>query len=64
MVKKFIKGEETKEIIERTTKEVIGEITEDGTKVIRYPHADKVTPQVHWNLENKGTGTNIHVIVE
>jgi len=62
MVDKFKGGAKTRPITDRRTGSTIGENTEDGSKVIRKPHSDKGTPQQHWNLENKSTGTNIHVV--
>ena len=57
-------GQATRPIIDRGSGEVIGEITADGNRVIRYPHTDRGTPQKHWNLEDKTTGENIHVVIE
>ena len=34
------------------------------TEVIRYPHTDRGTPQLHWNLEDKTTGENIHLVIQ
>jgi RHS repeat-associated protein len=59
---KFKGGAETRPIIDRRSGNVVGEITEDGAKVIRTPHTDKGTPQPHWNLENKKSGLNVHVV--
>jgi RHS repeat-associated protein len=65
MVDKFKGNAQTRPIVDRKTGEVVGEITTEGpTKVIRTPHVDKGTPQQHWNLENKETGLNVHVVQE
>jgi len=58
------RGQSTRPIIDRQTGRVVGEITTGGDRVIRYPHTDSGTPQPHWNLEDKGTGTNIHVVIK
>ncbi|MGD8435320.1 MAG: hypothetical protein PVI73_14475 [Syntrophobacterales bacterium] len=64
IIEKFKGGLKTRPLVDRKTGKIIGEITEDGQKVIRYPHVDRPTPIRHWNLENKKTGLNVHVIVE
>ncbi len=61
---KFIGGEKTRKIVARESGEVVGEITESGNKVVRYPHTDSGTPTSHWNLENKSSGLNTHVIIK
>ena len=62
-VNRFLKDAKTRPMIDRKTGKIIGEITDDG-KMVRYPHTDKGTPQKHWNLENKGTGSNYHIIIK
>jgi RHS repeat-associated protein len=57
-------GQATRPILDRQTGKQIGEITADGNRVIRYPHTDKKTPDLHWNLEDKKSGDNIHVIIK
>ncbi|MDX1964629.1 MAG: RHS repeat-associated core domain-containing protein [Pirellulales bacterium] len=64
MAEAWKQGQTTRPLIDRATGKVIGEITEDGKRVIRYPHSDKGTPQLHWNLEDKTTGENIHVVIQ
>ena len=57
-------GQTTRSIVDRKTGKVIGEMTADENRVIRYPHTDTKTPELHWNLEDKTTGINIHVIIK
>jgi hypothetical protein len=39
--------------------EIIGKISADGQRVVRYTSAEKAVPYI--NLENKVTGGNLHV---
>jgi hypothetical protein len=64
MVDAWKRGMATRPIVDRQTGKVVGEITLDGTRVIRYPHIDKETPQLRWNLEDKETGKIIHIILK
>lgn len=64
MVEAWKQGETTRSIIDRGSGKVIGKITADGNRVISYHHTDKGTPQMHWNLEDKTTGGNIHLVIE
>jgi hypothetical protein len=64
MADKFIAGRPTRPLVDRMTGRPIGKITTDGSnRVVRYPHKDRGTPRTHWNLEDKQTDRNIHVIV-
>jgi hypothetical protein len=53
----------TKSIFDRITGKQIGEVTNDGGSklVIRYPHVDRGTPVLHWNVEDYGAGINWHM---
>jgi RHS repeat-associated protein len=51
-------GEGAREIVDRGTGKVVGEISADGTKVARYTSADT---KGYINLESKTTGSNLHV---
>jgi len=64
MANDWKQGQTTKPIKDRATGKNIGEITADGNRVIRYPHSDRGTPETHWNLEDKTTGENIHLIIK
>jgi hypothetical protein len=35
----------------------------NGDRVVRYPHVGEGLPEPHWNLVDKTTGVNIHVII-
>jgi hypothetical protein len=56
--KEFV-GPGSTPIVDRTTGQVVGEISADGTKVYRITSINK--PQPYVNLENKTTGGNLHV---
>jgi len=58
IAKKFV-GEGGRPLLDRTTGKVIGEISADGTKVVRWTSIDKAEPYI--NMENKLTGGNLHV---
>ncbi len=64
MAEKFFGGRPTRPIIDRQTGNPVGRISTDGTRVVREPHTDSKTPQLHWNLEDKDKKTNIHVIIK
>jgi len=64
MADQFKQGLQTRPIIDRLSGNVVGEITIDGSRVIRYPHSDRGTPFPHWNLEDKINDTNLHVIIK
>ena len=51
-------GEGAREIVDRGTGKVVGEISADGTKVARYTSADT---KGYINLESRTTGSNLHV---
>jgi RHS repeat-associated protein len=51
-------GEGAREIVDRGTGKVIGEISADGTKIARYTSAET---KGYINLESKTTGSNLHV---
>ena len=52
-------GEGGRQLTDRTTGKVIGEISADGSKVARYTSIDKAQPYI--NLVNRITGSNLHV---
>jgi RHS repeat-associated protein len=56
--KEFV-GPGSTTIVDRTTGQVVGEVSADGTKVYRITSINK--PQPYVNLENKTTGGNLHV---
>ncbi|HSY91514.1 MAG TPA: RHS repeat-associated core domain-containing protein [Candidatus Binatus sp.] len=56
--KEFV-GPGSTPIVDRTTGQVVGEISADGTKVYRITSINK--PQPYVNLENKTTRGNLHV---
>jgi hypothetical protein len=51
-------GEGARELVDRGTGKVIGEMSADGTKVARFNSADT---KGYINLESKTTGSNLHV---
>ncbi len=51
-------GAGAREIVDRGTGKVVGEISADGTKVARYTSAET---KGYINLESKTTGSNLHV---
>jgi len=55
---KFV-GPGAKTITDRSTGQVVGKISADGTKVYRTTSIGKAEPYV--NLGNKSTGGNLHV---
>jgi hypothetical protein len=64
IVRRFLGKSGTKVIKDVKTGKIIGEIIDDGKKVVRYPHGDWGTPKQHWKLEDKEKSTNVHVIIE
>ena len=52
-------GPGSRPILDRTTGQVVGEISADGTKVYRTTSVGGAQPYV--NLVNKVTGGNLHV---
>lgn len=51
-------GPGARQIVDRGSGKAIGEISADGTKVARYTSAET---KGYINLENKTTGSNLHV---
>lgn len=65
IVRKFRGGRPSRYIYDRATGKLVGEVTTDGSqRVIRYPHIDRGTPRLHFNLEDKLGGTNQHLILK
>ena len=64
LIKRFRGNRPTKYLRDRNTKKIIGEMTLDGQRVIRYPHKDPGLPRPHYNLENKAANSNLHLIIE
>jgi RHS repeat-associated protein len=58
IAKRFV-GEGGRPLLERGTGKVIGEISADGTKIVRWTSIDKAQPYI--NMVNKLTGGNLHV---
>ncbi len=58
IAKRFV-GDGGRELVDRGTGKVIGEISADGTKIVRWTSIDKAEPDI--NLVNKLTGGNLHV---
>jgi hypothetical protein len=51
-------GEGARQIVDRGTGKVVGEISADGSKIARFTSADT---KGYINLESKTTGSNLHV---
>jgi hypothetical protein len=64
LAEEWMKDRPTRFLFDRNTGKIVGIISEDGYTAIRYPHTDPGTPQLHWNLVDKITGDNVHVVIE
>jgi hypothetical protein len=52
-------GEGARNIVDRQTGKIVGQISADGNKIARFTSVGKAQPYV--NLVNKATGGNLHV---
>ena len=52
-------GSGARNIVDRQTGQVVGQISADGTKIARFTSLSKTQPYI--NLVNKTTGGNLHV---
>ena len=65
MADAFEQGQATNPLVDSLVPgKVIGEQTLDGNRVITYPHRDRGTPKLHYNMEDKAANSNTHLVIE
>ncbi len=68
IVKEFRAGSLLKKYItdnygKNPTHKIVGELLENG-RLIRYPHTDPGTPELHYNLIDPASHTNLHLVIK